>query len=417
LNEDEIIELVCTNIRENLAKVDTSRSFKTQTLLPGVSPMTPINPRTPTGKATPPADDSASRRTSTTKKPYENSLIRTDSRMRKITSMLPPALTTSTSQDDNPTANGIQYTTTDREQIQVRLTSIKALRAQVREEMHNGLTEVFASLTYIGIVDSHRRLAAMQSGVKLFLVDYAMTCNEFFYQVGLTDFGNFGLIQLQPVPNLKELLDIAAAYQIEVDPSCARLNKNQIVDKVYNQLMERKAMLAEYFSINISDEGQLETIPLLLKGYTPCMAKLPTFLLRLGPYVDWTDEEGCFGTFLRELASFYVPEMLPLSGPAENKGKGKAEDENMHDADTDTTQDLQPEVTLTRTPDQDEGKDGAQSAVDFEATEMRRKQIEHTLEHVLFPAFRSRIVATQDMLKGVVEVANLKGLYRVFERC
>jgi DNA mismatch repair protein MLH1 len=39
------------------------------------------------------------------------------------------------------------------------------------------------------------------------------------------------------------------------------------------------------------------------------------------------------------------------------------------------------------------------------------------LEHVLFPAFRSRIVATDSLLKGTVEVANLKGLYRVFERC
>jgi DNA mismatch repair protein MLH1 len=411
LNEDEIIELVCASIRENLAKVDTSRSFKTQTLLPGLPPMTPMNQRVSSGDATPPTDDSAPRRPSTTKKPYENNLIRTDSKMRKITSMLPPALTTSTSQDDNPATNGIQYTTTDREQIQVRLTSVKNLRGQVRELMHNGLTEVFASLTYVGVVDSTRRLAAIQSGVKLYLVDYGMTCNEFFYQVGLTDFGNFGLIQLDPAPALRELLDIAAEYQLETDPSCSGLNKDQIVDKVYQQLMKSKAMLAEYFSLNISDDGQLETIPLLLKGYMPCMAKLPTFLLRLGPFVDWTDEEACFRTFLRELASFYVPEMLPTPKPNVDKGKAKAGDEEMMEPDM--THDLQPEP---ETQSQDD-TGNSELDPDNDATEKRRKEIEYALEHVLFPAFRSRIVATQDMLKGVVEVANLKGLYRVFERC
>ncbi|KAJ9613399.1 DNA mismatch repair protein Mlh1 [Cladophialophora chaetospira] len=403
LNEDEIIELVCANIRENLAKVDTSRTFKTQTLLPRVTPMTPLNQRQPSGDATSPEDDSASRRTSTTKKPYENNLIRTDSKMRKITSMLPPALATSTSQDDSPIANGFQYTKTDREQVQVRLTSVKSLRAQVRESMHNGLTEVFASLTYIGVVDSTRRFAAIQSGVNLYLVDYGMACNEFFYQVGLTDFANFGLIQLQPAPLLRDLLDIAADLQFEIDPSCAGLNKDQIVDKIHNQILKSKAMLAEYFSIHLSDDGHLETIPLLLKGYMPCMAKLPTFLLQLGPRVDWTEEENCFRTFLKQLAEFYVPEALPPPKPKLDKGKGnerELDDEEMGNIDA------------TQAPTEDTEQDPEEKAI-----EKRRKEIEHTLEHVLFPAFRSRIVATEAMLKGVVEVANLKGLYRVFERC
>ncbi|KIX04407.1 uncharacterized protein Z518_05275 [Rhinocladiella mackenziei CBS 650.93] len=397
LNEDEIIELVCSNIRESLAKVDTSRTFKTQTLLPGVTPMTPVNPQVRAGDNTSPTDDSAQRKPSTTKKPYENNLVRTDSKMRKITSMLPPALTTGTSQDASSAANGIKYTTTDREQTQIRLTSVKNLRAEVREAMHNGLTEVFASLTYVGIVDRNRRLAAIQSGVKLYLVDYGMTSNEYFYQVGLTDFGNFGLIQLQPAPHLRELLSIAAQHQIETDPKCADLDKEQVVQKIYDQLMNRRQMLSEYFSLEISDEGLLEAIPLLLKGYLPSMAKLPTFLLRLGPFVNWTQEEECFRTFLRELASFYVPEQLPRRG---GKSTIKQEDAEPESDDERRSVELEQES----------------ESLD-EMVEKRRKEIEHTLEHVLFPAFRSRIVATRGMLKGVIEVANLKGLYRVFERC
>lgn len=373
LNEDEIIDLVCTEIRERLAKVDVSRTFKTQTLLPGMAPMTPLISKDSPRDRSPISDDRPGYKTPAPKKAYENNLVRTDSKMRKITSMLPPALNSRGSWDDSPmSGEGLSYITTDKEPIQIRLSSIKNLRAEVRESMHNSLTEVFASLTYVGLVDSTRRLVAVQSGVKLYLIDYGMAANEFFYQVGLTDFGNFGLIQLRPAPLLKDLLAVAADFEIQTSEDCADLNKDEVVEKVYDQLIGRKEMLREYFSVQISEAGELESIPLMLKGYLPCMAKLPTFLLRLGPFVNWTEEQACFQTFLKELASFYVPERLE---------KSKVDQE--HD----------------------------------EEVEKRRQEMEQTLENVLFPAFRSRIVATQGMLKGVVEIANLKGLYRVFERC
>ncbi|KAK5044583.1 hypothetical protein LTR84_010597 [Exophiala bonariae] len=399
LNEDEIIEVVCSDIRERLAKVDTSRTFKTQTLLPGLSPMTPINMKSTGLTDSPSTSGSVPRNKSSTKKPYENNLIRTDSQMRKITSMLPPALTPGASIDESSgSADGIIYTATDREPIQIRLSSVKKLRADVRESMHNNLTEVFASLTYVGLVDSRRRLAAVQSGVNLYLVDYGMTAHEFFYQVGLTDFGNFGLIQLQPAPRLQDLLEVAAQHYIDTESDCANLDKDEVVQKVYDQLMNRKQMISEYFSIEISDDGLVEAIPLLLKGYLPSMAKLPTFLLRLGPFVNWTEEEDCFRTFLRELASFYVPEQLPepSSAPPTNM---EAEDMDLEDPSNEDQQ--------TGTPSND---------IDA-SIENRRKEVVYALEHVLFPAFRSRILATEAMVKGVVEVANLKGLYRVFERC
>ena len=373
LNEDEIIELVCSDIRERLAKVDASRTFKTQTLLPGVAPMRPRNTKDSSTEQSPPSEDRRSNKTPGSNKLYENNLVRTDSKMRKITSMLPSTLSSHGSLDNGPlSADGLTYITTDKEPVQIRLSSVKNLRAEVRDAMHNNLTEVFASLTYVGLVDSTKRIAAVQSGVKLFLVDYGMAANEFFYQVGLTDFGNFGMIQLRPPLMLRELLEVAAEFEIETSADCASLDKEQVVDKVFTQLMSRKAMLGEYFSLQISDAGELETIPLLLKGYLPCMAKLPTFLLRLGPCVDWTDEQACFQSFLKELASLYVPERL------EKKVPGQQEDADVA---------------------------------------KRRQEMEQILENVLFPALRSRIVAIQGMLRGVVEIANLKGLYRVFERC
>lgn len=387
LNEDETIELVCNEIREKLAKVDTSRTFLAQSLLPGIPPMTPARSREAAAVESTSGGDRAGLKTPANKKPYENSLIRTDSKMRKITSMLPlvPGLTPHASLDrDLPPAPGesIQYEIDPREQVSIRLTSIKTLRAAVRDAMHNGLTEMFATLTYVGLVDERRRLCAIQAGVKLFLVDYGLIANEFFYQVGLTDFGNFGTIMLDPAPDLKELVDLGARLQRDAEPN-ANIDVERVSAKVLEQLISRKEMMQEYFNIEISEEGKLMSIPLLLKGYMPSMTKLPQFLVRLGPFVDWTDEQKCFENFLRELASFYVPERLPSKS-------------HRYDSQNAVVGELS----------------------DFEQmVESRRAELVKSLEHVLFPAFRSRLVATSALLKGVVETANLKGLYRVFERC
>ena len=49
--------------------------------------------------------------------------------------------------------------------------------------------------------------------------------------------------------------------------------------------MERRELLNELFSISINDAGELESLPILLKDYTPNLDRLPQFLMRLGPGV------------------------------------------------------------------------------------------------------------------------------------
>ena len=51
-------------------------------------------------------------------------------------------------------------------------------------------------------------------------------------------------------------------------------------------IMSKREMLAEYFALNINDNGEVESIPMLLKGYMPSIGKLPSFLLRLGGRVS-----------------------------------------------------------------------------------------------------------------------------------
>ncbi|CAJ2513705.1 Uu.00g018240.m01.CDS01 [Anthostomella pinea] len=382
LNEDEIIQAICETIREKLAAVDTSRTFMTQTLLPGT-----ILPSTSSQQD---VDEPSTKTPNTTRKtpyrPNENNLVRTDASLRKITSMFPSA-SKSPAPGAPPNESGDggldpRYEITDREPVFCRLTSVRELRTAVRDGMHHELTEIFANHTFVGIVDEKRRLAAIQGGVKLFLVDYGRACFEYFYQVGLTDFGNFGVIKFQPSLDLRELLSIAAEHEkaTAADGELADdddFDVGEVVDAVANQLVERREMLLEYFNLEISPAGELLSIPLLMKGYTPPLSKLPQFLLRLGPHVNWTDEKGCFETFLQELATFWVPEQLP-SLP---------------------------------------GNDHADEDIPHEI-KARRAQIRRAVEHIFFPAFKARLVATKSFMKGgILELADLKGLYRVFERC
>jgi DNA mismatch repair protein MLH1 len=44
-------------------------------------------------------------------------------------------------------------------------------------------------------------------------------------------------------------------------------------------------MLADYFSLTITEDGLVESIPLLLRDYVPNLDNLPSFLMRLGPQV------------------------------------------------------------------------------------------------------------------------------------
>jgi len=415
LNEDEIIAIICEEIRNSLSKVDTSRSFMTQSLLsnPKVPSATPLKPTAPGAPATPNSGNTPNRgpattRKSTTKKPYENNLVRTDASARKITSMLQPRAKESTGHDKAAT-EGLQYTYTTKEPILCRLTSIKELRAEVRDAMHNELTDIIASHTFIGIVDSQKRIAAIQGGVKLYLVDYGLLCNEYFYQVGLTDFGNFGSIKFDPPLPLDQLLQVAVQQE---EKNCGEedevIDWEEVADQVSEQIMSKAEMLKEYFSMELSKDGELVAIPLLMKGYMPCLAKLPQFLLRLGPKVDWTDEKACFHTFLRELASFYVPECLPLPpSPAVSPPSLPVP----MPASADTTEEP------ASTSETSKGKEPVTVREEDPALTARRKALAHVLENDMFPAFKARLVATKGMLKGVMEVANLKGLYRVFERC
>lgn len=136
-------------------------------------------------------------------------------------------------------------------------------------------------------------------------------------------------------------------------------------------------MLDEYFSLSISLEGNIVSLPLLLKGYTPDLDKLPHFLLCLGTRVDWQREKQCFETILQELAYFYSPHAGHES----------------------------------------EEEDGNEAQLDQEGAEGKHRRWQ--LEHVLWPSMRRYTGWRKDSLTNgdLKQVANLPDLFRIFERC
>jgi DNA mismatch repair protein MLH1 len=92
-----------------------------------------------------------------------------------------------------------------------------------------------------------------------------------------------------------------------------------------------------------------------------------------GFQVHWATEAGCFETFLRELAYFYVPGSL----------EGTSRDTSIKEQH-------------------------------LAAEKAERWQI----EHVLFPVMRKYLLPPKSLLeRDVVEVTSLPDLYRIFERC
>ncbi|KAK9464301.1 histidine kinase-like ATPase [Lipomyces arxii] len=367
MNEEEIIHQICQEIQKSLHEVDSSREFKIQTLMPTPS-MSQANKAEPVTKH---------------KRTLEYNLVRTDNKERKLTNMnlgrhaevSTATLSTSEQQTDqssetemNSDIRNQQFVVCDRQRLDIRLHSVMELRKQIKDDVHNSLTELLADHIFVGLVDDNRRFVAIQHDVKLFLVDYGALSYHLFYQIGLSDFGNFGTIWLAHPLSIKEIISIYNSYDMT----------DKVTDEKLNKMIEMKAMLEEYFSISITNNGELRSLPLLLKDYVPSLGKLPLFFSRLCNYVDWSEEKACFKTILSELALFYVPESLPSQ-------QTQTQTQMNHDTEL--------------------------------AIDARRKTLQHDVEKFIFPAVKRRLIATQELLSSVVEIANLPGLYRVFERC
>ncbi|XP_067465697.1 DNA mismatch repair protein Mlh1 [Thunnus thynnus] len=422
LHEDSVIESIQKHIESKLLGSNSSRTYFTQTLLPGLSVSGGSEVKSSGATA-----ESGER-------VYAHQMVRTDCRAQKLDAFLQPK--EKPPPDPEPAGPGSREATTkivephdvemdetddadllqalDEEEAEVpkddkessvsthdvqrkrprkeeqqqqekeeedqtaadtfkrrviKLNSIKDLRTEITDNTHKGLQEMLQNHSFVGCVNPQWTL--IQHHTKLYLLNTSKLSQELFNQILIYDFGNFGVLRLSTPAPIYELamlaLDSEESGWTEEDGP-----KEGLAQYIVDFLKKKAEMLEDYFSMEIDQEGNLVGLPLLLDKYTPIMEGLPMFILRLATEVNWDSEKECFRDFCKECSMFYS---------------------------------IRKQYILEAEPGEEQ---------DAELNSWRWK-----VEHVIFKAFRTLFSPPKHLSEDgtVLQIANLPDLYKVFERC
>ncbi|XP_038596811.1 DNA mismatch repair protein Mlh1 [Tachyglossus aculeatus] len=430
LHEDSILERVQQHIDSCLLASNSSRMFFTQTLLPGLTgPSREEATKSAAGGG--PSSSSSSSSQGPGSKVSAQQMVRTDARDQKLEAFLQPGSSSpaaplgSAPRDSRDSAPGRPEANTaepedrpdeaagtrdpatgtpgsdrgrkraredsDEEMLEeeggeemtaggaprrrvINLTSILTLQEEVNERGHQPLRELLLGHSFVGCVSPQWALAQFQT--KLYLLNTTKLSQELFYQILIYDFANFGVLRLSepaPLHTLAMLaLDSAESGWTEEDGP-----KEGLADYIVEFLKKKAEMLADYFSLEIDQEGNLIGLPLLIDNYVPPLEGLPMFILRLATEVNWDEEKECFESLSKECAMFYSIRKQYIAE----------------------------EPTLSES----QGEMPVSYPVSWK----------WTVEHVIYKAFRSHLFPPKHLTEDgtILQLANLPDLYKVFERC
>uniref|UniRef100_A0A8C9A631 MutL homolog 1 n=1 Tax=Prolemur simus TaxID=1328070 RepID=A0A8C9A631_PROSS len=256
----------------------------------------------------------------------------------------------------------------------INLTSVLSLQEEINERGHEILREMLHNHSFVGCVNPQWALAQHQT--KLYLLNTTKLSEELFYQILIYDFANFGVLRLsEPAP----LFDLAMLALDSPESGWTEEDgpKEGLAEYIVEFLKKKAEMLADYFSLEIDEEGNLIGLPLLIDSYVPPLEGLPIFILRLATEVNWDEEKECFESLSKECAMFYSIRKQYISE----------------------------ESTLS----------GQQSDVPGSTPHPWK----WTVEHIVYKAFRSHLLPPKHFTEdgNVLQLANLPDLYKVFERC
>ncbi|KAG7230105.1 hypothetical protein INR49_009825, partial [Caranx melampygus] len=414
LHEDSVIESVQKHIESKLLGSNSSRTYFTQTLLPGLS----ASGGTEVKSSSSTADSS--------EKVYAHQMVRTDCRTQKLDAFLQPkekpppdpapagpscreaaaapAQPDSIEMDKSDDADMLEALAQQEAEMPehqevndtiasdaprkrsrkeqqeeyekeeedltaaatpkrrvIKLNSIKELRAEITDSTHKEPLVRGLRQPQWGLIQHH---------TKLYLLNTTKLSQELFYQILIYDFGNFGVLRLSTPAPLYDLamlaLDSEESGWTEDDGP-----KEGLAQYIVDFLTKKAEMLEDYFSMEIDPEGNLTGLPLLLDKYIPTMEGLPMFILRLATEVNWDSERECFRDFSKECSMFYS---------------------------------VRKQYILEAEPGEEQGGD---------ANSWRWK-----VEHIIFKAFRTLFSPPKAFSEDgtVLQIANLPDLYKVFER-
>ncbi|XP_044531474.1 DNA mismatch repair protein Mlh1 [Gracilinanus agilis] len=427
LHEDSILERVQQHIEGRLLGANSSRTYFTQTLLPGIAGPVPEGAKSAAGALAPPQGPSD--------RVYAQHMVRTDSREQKLDAFLQPVSRASAEHPPAPsperrTAPGAAQPDEEMEELPegpgpaagatgppegleererpppeaacprkrpredsdvemrldemtaaccprrrvVKLTSVLTLQDEISERGHDALREMLRDHSFVGCVSPQWALAQYQT--RLYLLNTTCLSEELFYQILICDFANFGVLRLSEPAPLYELAMLAldhpeSGWTEEDGP------KEGLAEYIVEFLKKKAEMLADYFSLEIDEEGNLTGLPLLLDNYVPPLEGLPMFVLRLATEVNWDEEKECFQSLSKECARFYSIRKQYVVEEAAGPGHEKEECES--------------------------------APVSWK----------WTVEHILYKAFRSHLFPPTHFSEdgNILQLANLPDLYKVFERC
>ncbi|XP_023391328.1 DNA mismatch repair protein Mlh1 [Pteropus vampyrus] len=256
----------------------------------------------------------------------------------------------------------------------INLTSVLTLQEEINERGHETLREMLHNHSFVGCVNPQWALAQHQT--KLYLLNTTKLSEELFYQILIYDFANFGVLRLsEPAP----LFDLAMLALDSPESGWTEEDgpKEGLAEYIVEFLKKKTEMLADYFSLEIDEEGNLIGLPLLIDNYVPPLEGLPIFILRLATEVNWDEEKECFESLSKECAMFYSIRKQYVSE----------------------------ESTLS----------GQQSEVPGSTANPWK----WTVEHIVYKAFRSHLLPPKHFTEdgNILQLANLPDLYKVFERC
>uniref|UniRef100_A0A1I7U4I4 DNA_mis_repair domain-containing protein n=1 Tax=Caenorhabditis tropicalis TaxID=1561998 RepID=A0A1I7U4I4_9PELO len=193
--------------------------------------------------------------------------------------------------------------------------SLETLRHEIATSVSVSLREMIKTSTYVGPIDPETVL--IQYGTSLYLLKFSAVLREFFYQISLFSFGNFGSYKLEDEsPVVLELLEFLGDLS-ETNPKYKHFNVFNTPEKrldAENLLGEQSELLHDYFAIKMEWIGEEEDqrrlkimeIPSLVHYYVPQLEKLPFFVASLVMDIDFDDESKCFEGISRAIAELFT---------------------------------------------------------------------------------------------------------------
>lgn len=291
-NEDFIVERIKKAVEEILLDINETKKLYTQKLLPGATLLS--------------AEKSFEER----EKVYPKDMVRTDCKTQTIVKFLHPDKGSCSQGYHSQSPKNVSQVITSpahnksskKQCLSSQLSSINELKDEIAVSCDVGLREQIEKLKFVGIAGKGKALVQCEN--ILYLCDTQRLCLELFYQQSVANFDNFRSIEFEEPMNITNLaligFDMKECGWEQTDGS-----KKDLAEKVKVVLTEHREMLREYCSITISDDGEIESLPVIIPSYMPLMSHLPLFLIRMACEVNYNDEKVCFKSICKELASYY----------------------------------------------------------------------------------------------------------------